>query len=106
MFGGPNKETHPPFWYNDPEGWCGMRGLDFDKTMEEYEVLKANGYAEYKAQEKKKAELVTQREYEEYKVLKERIEKQAFRVEDNLNQLFKGSPSIDNEDTGSQWKND
>ena len=39
-------------------------------------------------------------------MLKERVEKQAFRVEDNWDQMSKGSPSIDNEDTGAQWKND
>lgn len=30
----------------------------------------------------------------------------AFRVDDNERQIQKGQPSLDNEDTGEQWKND
>ena len=45
-----------------------MRGVDYEKTMEEYHTLKAEGYALYKEEEKRKAVLVTQKEFAAYKV--------------------------------------
>ena len=49
---------------------------------------------------------MTQKEYLEYLELKERVEAQEFRVEDNKNQKYKGSMSLDDEDTGVRFWND
>ena len=95
-----------PFWFNDVEGWCKSKGLDYDKTVEEWKKLREEGFKLYLKEEEAKAKLVTQKEYLLYLELKERVEAQSFRVEDNKNQKYKGRPSLDDEDTGKQWWND
>jgi hypothetical protein len=43
---------------------------------------------------------------EQYFALQKKLFDAAFRGQDNVNQAKKGQPSLDNEDTGRQWKND
>ena len=51
--------------------------------MTEYQIIQENYFK-------------SQKEFFEY----------TFRVEDNKRQALKGQPSLDGEDTGTQWKND
>ena len=43
---------------------------------------------------------------EEFLKLQNKAFEMAFRIEDNILQEKKGQPSLDNDDTGAQWKND
>lgn len=90
----------------DVEGWCKENGLDYEITMTEWRKLRDDGYKKYKEEEARKAQLVTQEEYLLYLELKERVTAQEFRVEDDKNQKYKGSTSLDLEDTGVQYWND
>ena len=42
----------------------------------------------------------------EFLALNKKLFEASFRLRDNLAQAAKGQPSLDNEDTGRQWKND
>ena len=95
-----------PFWFNDVEGWCKEKGLEYEKTVEEWQKLREEGFQQYLKDEERKSKLVTQKEYLDYLELKERVEAQEFRVEDNKNQKYKGSMSLDDEDTGVRFWND
>jgi len=74
--------------------------------MAEWKKLRDDGYAAFKKQEEENEKLVTQQEYIDFQIMKERIEKQSFRVEDDRNQKFKGQPSLEGEDDGKQYWND
>ena len=76
------------------------------KPWRTWKKLRDDGFQNFLKDEERKAKLVTQKEYLEYLELKERIEAQEFRVEDNKNQKYKGRMSLDDEDTGVQYWND
>ena len=42
----------------------------------------------------------------EFLALNKKVFEASFRMRDNLAQAAKGQPSLDNEDTGKQWRND
>ena len=74
--------------------------------MIEWRKLRDEGYQQFKADEARRAKLVTQEEYLLYLELKERVTAQEFRVEDDKNQKYKGSTPLDEEDTCVQFWND
>ena len=74
--------------------------------MSEWKAAREAGYKAFKEEEAAAETLVTQQEYQHFLMMKERIEKQAFRVEDDRNQNLKGQPSLEGEDDGKQFWND
>jgi hypothetical protein len=64
----------------------------------------------YCLQEKKSQKAPTPEEFQalklEFLAMNKKLFEASFRMKDNLAQSAKGQPSLDSEDTGTQWKND
>ena len=62
------------------------------------------------SQEKKSQKTPTPEEFQalklEFLAMNKKLFEASFRMKDNLAQSAKGQPSLDSEDTGTQWKND
>lgn len=94
------------FDFQDPEGWCKAQGIDYEtakaaakqETKRQLDELRAGDKVfsldEFKAAQK------------EYFQMQKKFFEFAFRLDDDEKQKAKGQPSLTNEDTGYQWKND
>lgn len=95
------------FDFKDPKGWCEKYGIDFDKALAELSKLKQEKLAEFqKANPKADKNADVSAILAEYYEIQNKLFEVSFRIYDDLKQKEKGQPSLDEEDTGLQWKND
>lgn len=97
------------FDFKNPQGWCEANGLNYEDVVKSSEIEFAPVLAAYREQKLvERSTMVTETEFKaNARNLLETLDlvyKQAFRLEDNRLQLAKGQPSLDNEDTGVQYK--
>lgn len=98
------------FDFKNVKGWCESKGLDYDKAIAETAELTKEAFSEYRKARDAEQKTYTMEEFEDVQrqffALQNKAFEMAFRIEDNVLQLAKGQPSLDNDDTGAQWKND
>lgn len=90
--------------FDDAEGWHKANGFDYEAALKAYEVAYAAAEQEYFKTEEAWNKPMTQLEVLKMKNNLQRYEEQKFRYEDNLRQKKKNQPSLDNEDTGKQFR--
>lgn len=98
------------FDFKDVKGWCESKGIDYEKAVAETAELTNKEYEEFCKDRDAEQQTYTIEEFtaiqEQFFALQNKAFEMAFRIEDNILQEAKGQPSLDNDDTGAQWKND
>jgi hypothetical protein len=118
------------FDFKDPESWCKENNIDYEKAkaagkevsmqqLEEvcielilhvYSHMHANILFDDYIQMRKNVKPFSMEEFKsaqkEYFEMQKRFFEFAFRLDDDERQIAKGQPSLNDEDTGYQWKND
>lgn len=96
--------------FGDVEAWCKERGLDYEAALEQYQIARDKAVKEYEEAEKAKKSAFDSASFaqkqDEFMALQKQAFEVAFRLRDNRLQGEKNQPSLDDEDTGVQWKND